>query len=82
MHLNTYIGGDLTVYTCCNNAYNDHGDMGSIKDQRFLDYWLSESKKVKYKKFKASSCERCMFNNKNKFINYMIEDNPIHVNYI
>ena len=82
MHLNTYIGGDLKVYTCCNNAYNDLGDMGSIKDQRFLDYWMSESKKKRYEKFKAPGCERCMFNNKNKFINYMIEDNPVHVNYI
>tara|TARA_R110000796_G_scaffold195034_1_gene311483 strand:- start:226 stop:1341 length:1116 start_codon:yes stop_codon:yes gene_type:complete len=82
MHLNTYIGGDLNVYTCCNNAYNDHGDMGSLKEQRFIDYWLSEGKKEKYTKFKASSCERCMFNNKNKFINYMLEDTPVHVNYI
>ena len=82
MHLNTYIGGDLKVYTCCNNAYNDIGDMGSIKDQRFFDYWFSESKKKKYEIFKASSCERCMFNNKNHFINYMIENNPVHVNYI
>ena len=82
MHLNVYIGGDLKVYTCCNNAYNDHGEMGSIKDQTFSEYWISESKKEKYDRFKAYSCERCMFNNKNRFINYMIEDNPVHVNYI
>lgn len=82
MHLNTYIGGDLKVYTCCNNAYNDHGEMGSLKEQRFINYWNSESKKEEYDKFKASSCARCMFNNKNRFMNYMIEDNPVHVNYI
>lgn len=82
MHLNTYIGGDLKVYTCCNNAYNDHGDMGSIKNQRFKEYWLSELKKDKYNSFKASSCARCMFNNKNRFINYLIEESPVHVNYI
>ena len=82
MHLNTYIGGDLKVYTCCNNAYNDHGDMGSLEDQRFIDYWTSSEKIKKYTKFKANSCERCMFNTKNRFINYMIESNPLHVNYI
>jgi MoaA/NifB/PqqE/SkfB family radical SAM enzyme len=82
MHLNVYIGGDLNVYTCCVQSYNEHGEMGSLKEQRFGDYWISESKKKKYEKFKASSCERCMFNNKNRFINYMIEDNPVHVNYI
>ena len=82
MHLNTYIGGDLKVYNCCNNAYNDHGDMGSLEDQRFIDYWTSSEKIKKYAKFKANSCERCMFNTKNRFINYMIESNPLHVNYI
>jgi MoaA/NifB/PqqE/SkfB family radical SAM enzyme len=82
MHLNAYIGGDLKVYTCCNNAYNDIGDMGSLKKQSFKEYWTSQEKKDKYGSFKASKCERCMFNNKNRFINYMLEDNPTHVNYI
>lgn len=82
MHLNTYIGGDQKVYTCCNNAYNLHGEMGSIKDKSFKDFWFSESKVKNYLKFKANSCERCMFNNKNRFINYLIENNPRHVNFI
>jgi len=82
MHLNTYIGGDLKVYTCCNNAYSDRGEMGSLKDQRFMDYWLSSEKIQKYANFKASSCDRCMFNNKNRFVNYMLENDPLHVNYI
>jgi MoaA/NifB/PqqE/SkfB family radical SAM enzyme len=82
MHLNTYIGGDLKVYTCCNNAYNDIGDMGSLKDKTFAEFWKSDSKVKKYKKFNASSCARCMFNNKNKFVNYILEENPLHVNYV
>lgn len=82
MHLTTYIGGDLNVYTCCNNAYNDHGLMGSLKEQRFMDYWKSEAKLERYDKFRASSCERCMFNSKNRFINYLVEDEPMHVNYV
>lgn len=82
MHLNTYIGGDLKVYTCCNNAYSDKGEMGSLKEQRFMDYWLSSEKIQKYANFKASSCDRCMFNNKNRFVNYMLEDDPMHINYI
>jgi MoaA/NifB/PqqE/SkfB family radical SAM enzyme len=82
MHLNTYIGGDLKVYTCCNNAYNLHGEMGSIKDRSFKDFWLSDEKVKNYFNFKASSCERCMFNNKNRFANYLIEANPKHVNFV
>lgn len=82
MHLNTYIGGDLKVYTCCNNAYNDLGDMGSLENQSFKDYWKSEAKKDRYEKFNPKKCERCMFNNKNEFINYLMLDAPPHVNYI
>lgn len=82
MHLNTYIGGDQNVYTCCNNAYNKLGLMGSIKEQSFKSFWMSDEKIKNYLKFKASSCERCMFNNKNRFINYMLEKDPLHVNFI
>lgn len=82
MHLNTYIGGDQNVYTCCNNAYNPIGLMGSIKNQSFKDFWMSNEKVKNYLGFKASRCERCMFNNKNRFINYMVEKNPTHVNFV
>ena len=82
MHLNTWIGGDLNVYTCCNNAYNERGKMGSIKKMTFKEFWESKAKKDKYSKFNAKGCERCMFNNKNKIIEYLLDDSPTHVNYI
>jgi MoaA/NifB/PqqE/SkfB family radical SAM enzyme len=82
MHLNTYIGGDLNVYTCCNNAYSLVGEMGSIKDQSFREFWESQAKEKAYGGFKAPTCERCMFNAKNRFMNYLLEEDPAHVNYI
>ena len=82
MHLNTYIGGDLKVYTCCNNAYNSYGEMGSLVDQRFKDFWYSNEKIKEYTDFNAKGCERCMFNNKNRFINYLVDEAPVHINYV
>jgi MoaA/NifB/PqqE/SkfB family radical SAM enzyme len=82
MQFNTYIGGDLKVYTCCNNAYNDVGEVGSIKDIRFKDFWLSDKKQDFFNSFDAKKCDRCMFNNKNNFINYAIKDNPSHINFV
>jgi len=82
MHFDTYIGGDLKVYSCCNNAYSSHGEMGSIENQSFKNFWLSDAKKNRYKALKASSCERCMFNAKNKFINYLLSKDPTHVNFV
>ncbi len=82
MHFDTYIGGDLNVYTCCNNAYSTYGTMGSIENQSFKDFWMSDEKNNLYASFKASNCERCMFNAKNKFINYLLSDDPIHANFV
>lgn len=82
MHVNTYIGGDLNVYRCCNTAYNKQGLIGSIKEQRFKELWFSEEKINNFNNFKAHSCEKCTFNNKNRLINYMLDENPLHVNYI
>jgi len=82
MHFNTYIGGDLNVYSCCNNAYNEHGKMGSIKDISFKEYWESNDKYKAYDNMKASSCARCMFNSKNKFISYLMLEDPMHVNFV
>ena len=82
MHFDTYIGGDLNVYSCCNNAYSKHGYMGSIQSQSFKDFWNSDEKKKMYDSLKATDCKRCMFNAKNKFINYLLSDNPVHVNFV
>lgn len=82
MNLNVYIGGDLKVYRCCNTAYNSLGEYGDISKQRFKDFWPSEAKEKDFKKFDAHSCARCMFNNKNRFINYAISPDAKHINYI
>ena len=78
----TYIGADLSVYRCCNTAYNPHGYLGSLKDQRFIEMWNSDEKRERIASFNASSCERCMFNNKNRVINYALETAPEHVDFV
>ena len=38
----TVIGADCKVYTCQDKAFTEAGTLGSIKDQRFKDFWFSE----------------------------------------
>lgn len=78
----TYIGGDLNVYRCCVTAYNQQGMVGSLAGQRFKDLWNSEQKKKNFSCFDAKSCDRCMFNNKNKTILYAIDSDPQHINFV
>lgn len=81
-HFNTYIGGDLNVYRCCTTAYNYQGLIGSLKDTSFREMWESPATYDKMFHFDARSCERCMFNGKNRTILYALSDKPMHVNYI
>lgn len=82
MNLTTYVGGDQTVYTCCVNAYNSRGIIGSIKDQRFKDLWDSQPKQDFFRGFDAKNCERCMFNEKNSFINNLLRPPTVHDNFV
>lgn len=80
-HFNVYIGGDLNVYRCCNTAYNDLGLVGSLKAQSFKEFWASEEKKEAYSGFDARRCARCAFHSKNLVINYVVDEDPVHVDF-
>lgn len=68
MQFTTYIGGDLNVYRCCNQSYNENGLIGSIANQRFRDLWESEAKQEDFERFNPGGCERCQFNRQNEAI--------------
>lgn len=79
-HFNVYVGGDLKVYRCCNTAYTDHGNVGSLKNQSFRE-WFTNSNDD-YFGFDARSCSVCQFNNKNRAINYVVGPEPLHVEFV
>ena len=71
-HFTTYIGGDQNLYRCCVYAYNEHGNLGSLKDRRFRDVWLDAHKD--FADFDARKCQRCQFNQINRNINQVLEE--------
>ena len=81
-HVNTWIAADYNVYRCCVTSYDKHGLVGSIRDQSFKELWMSEEKKKKLDKFDARSCVQCIYNEKNKILNYALAENPDHKNFI
>lgn len=68
----TYIGADLNVYRCCGYAYNERGLVGSIKQQRFRDFWLSQERVENQLSFDARGCARCQFRKQNEAIAYAV----------
>ena len=73
-----YIGGDQKVYTCCTNAYTTHGEIGDLRNIRFAD-WLKTHRRYD---FNARSCHHCQFSEKNRIINFLLEEKPPHVDFV
>jgi len=74
-YLTMYIGGDLSVYRCCNTAYTRAGHVGSLLDQRLRELV------PKYLPFDARACRFCQFIGQNKGIKALVEK-PEHVNFV
>jgi len=82
-HYTTYIGADLNVYRCCVYSYNKRGLIGSVANQSFRDLWVSQKRMNDMLTFDATSCERCQFNNLNRFLNYLTaSEDPPHANFV
>ena len=81
-HVSTWIAADYNVYRCCVTSYDKHGLIGSIKEQSFKELWNSDLKKKKFDEFNAKSCKQCINNDKNKMLNYAIDESSDHKNFI
>jgi Fe-coproporphyrin III synthase len=88
-HICTYIGADLAVYRCCVYAYNHKGLLGSIFDRPFREMWADLVTQNGLWEFDPRSCERCMYNERNRSIQSVINgdrpissDPPDHVNFV
>jgi MoaA/NifB/PqqE/SkfB family radical SAM enzyme len=79
---NCYIGGDLRVYRCCTTAYTKHGEVGDLTKQRFSAWFYSQSKNSAYANFDARTCKTCQFNCKNRAIDYLVQLEPTHINFV
>lgn len=63
----TVIGADLNVYTCQDKAYTRPGTLGSIRDRRFRDFWLSDENRAAIAAFDPSKLcgHHCVAHTKN-----------------
>lgn len=76
------IGANLKIYTCCSLVYMEKGEIGSIKNQSFPELWKSKEKMFREFDAKKTCTLPCMYDNRNIQINKLINDKPIHKNFI
>ncbi|MDO8662345.1 MAG: radical SAM protein [Candidatus Omnitrophota bacterium] len=77
------IGADLNIYPCQDKAYNlDEGLVGSIKKERFKDFWFSNKNKF-FKVNPAKVCNHhCVANEKNKMILEYLNTDAKHLFFV
>jgi MoaA/NifB/PqqE/SkfB family radical SAM enzyme len=77
------IGADLNIYPCQDKAYNlKKGLIGSIKNQRFKDFWFS-NKDNYFKIVPSRDCKHhCVANIKNTLILEYIDADKGHLGFV
>ncbi len=77
------IGADLNIYPCQDKAYNlDEGLIGSIKNQRFKDFWFSNKENF-FKINPSKICNHhCVANAKNKLVLEYLDADKGHLGFV
>lgn len=77
------IGADLNIYPCQDKAYNlNEGLIGSIRNQRFKDFWYSDKNKF-FKINPSRVCNHhCVANAKNRLILEYLDADRKHLGFV
>lgn len=83
IQINPVIGADLNVYACHDKAYNlEEGLIGSIKNQRFKDFWFSDKNNF-FKINPSMLCNHhCVVNEKNRLILDYLNADEDHLGFV
>ncbi len=77
------IGADLNIYPCQDKAYNlEDGLIGSIKNQRYKDFWMSDKSKF-FKINPSKVCDHhCVANTKNELVLDYLDVDRDHMMFV
>jgi len=77
------IGADQNIYTCQDKAYNlEEGLLGSIKNQRFKEFWFNDKEKF-FKVNPNKHCQHhCVANMKNQMILEYLDLDRDHLGFV
>lgn len=81
-HFVTTIAANGNIYPCCWTKNLTRFSMGNINNRSFEEVWFGEKRRKHLKKHDLKKCPPCWFDKTNKLINYMLKDDPEHVNFV
>ncbi len=80
----TVIGADCNVYYCHQRAYTKQGIIGNLEKQSFKNLWFSDETTKKFQSMKPKEeCNfRCVFEERNQLLDYLVTMDKKHINFI
>jgi hypothetical protein len=77
------IGADLNIYSCQDKAYNlDDGFIGSIKEQKFKNFWFSDKENF-FRINPSKVCNHhCVANAKNRLVLGYLNADREHLGFV
>ena len=70
------IAANGNVYRCCSLQHRPMGNIGSVMDNTLIDIWNKKDT------VDPQKCPMCWHSTKNEFMEYLMDDDPRHVNFI
>lgn len=81
-HFVAVIGANGCIYPCCRLKYYSQYNFGSLYEKSFKEIWFGEKRREFIESIKNGCPYDCWMTEKNKFIEYLIKDNPPHIEYV
>ncbi len=76
------LGADGIIYPCCQLKYYPQHALGNIYKNSFTEIWNGDQRKTWLAALDVQKCPACWFDQTNELIEYMLSENPPHVNFV
>ena len=76
------VGYEGLVYPCCIMKYHKGFALGDLRNYSLKEIVDSKERQRFIQSFDVHDCKACWLRDKNQFIEYLLADNPQHVNYV
>ncbi|MAG39178.1 hypothetical protein CMO90_03765, partial [Candidatus Woesearchaeota archaeon] len=81
-HFTTSIAANGKVYPCCWTKNIAKFSLGNINERSFKEIWLGKNREEKLRNQDLKECPPCWFDKTNELLNYLMKEEPEHVNFV
>ncbi len=76
------VAADMYTYVCCQVKGKEEYRVGNLNEQTFRDIWTNPNCHQTCRAVDVLKCPPCRYDGCNRVLNYLVADNPTHVNFL